>query len=729
MDISQSSSGQRPINEFQPYRRVKACALVFAAMVMTTFLGCGSSGNNDSTNLFTLGGTVSGLAGTGLVLQNNGANSSPVNANGVFALSAAVARNSTYNVTVLTQPSNPAQTCVVSNGSGTVTANVTSIQVVCTTIAYTIGGSVAGLTGTGLVLQDNGGDNLPIGGNVGFTFSTPVDLGDAYNVTVLTEPSNPTQTCIVANSSGTANANVTNVAVTCSSTIGGTVQGLSGSGLLLQYNGGNNLLIGSNGPFVFPTPITYGSAYVVTVLTQPANPAEACLVLNGSGTIYANVTNVQINCSNNWTWIGGPNVPNQAGIYGTMGVAAPGNIPGARWGAVNWTDKTGNFWLYGGTGYDSNGTQNGLSDLWEYSAGEWTWRGGSNLARQPVVYGTQGVAAPGNTPGTREGAAAWTDAAGNFWLFGGIGYYVYAEGLASAEFNDLWEYSGGQWTWMSGSNLPDQPGTYGTLGVAAPGNSPGSRGGATTWIDAAGTFWLFGGNSGLGCVSGCNPLGMFNDLWKYSAGQWTWIGGSNTVDQAGTYGTLGTAAPSNTPGARSGAFVWVDSTGDFWLFGGFGYDTNGTLGDLSDLWKYSAGEWTWVGGPNTDEAVGSYGMLGVAAPGNIPGSRDSGFSWVDASGNFWLFGGSGNGSIESFSESLGDVWKYSGGEWTWMGGSNAVFQPAIYETMGAPGDPGGRASAACWIDKSGNLWLFGGSDQGTSGHPGYTLSDLWQYKP
>jgi len=44
--------------------------------------------------------------------------------------------------------------------------------------SFTVGGTVTGLTGTGLVLQDNGGDNLAITGNGAFTFKTAVAQGE-----------------------------------------------------------------------------------------------------------------------------------------------------------------------------------------------------------------------------------------------------------------------------------------------------------------------------------------------------------------------------------------------------------------------------------------------------------------------------------------------------------------------------------------------------------------------
>lgn len=86
-------------------------------------------------------------------------------------------------------------------------------------VQYSIGGSVTGLSGTGLVLQDNGGDNLAVSANGPFTFATMINSGSAYAVTVLTQPSNPAQTCTVASGSGTASASVTNVAVSCTNTV------------------------------------------------------------------------------------------------------------------------------------------------------------------------------------------------------------------------------------------------------------------------------------------------------------------------------------------------------------------------------------------------------------------------------------------------------------------------------------------------------------------------------
>jgi 6-phosphogluconolactonase (cycloisomerase 2 family) len=81
---------------------------------------------------------------------------------------------------------------------------------------YTLGGSVSGLIGSGLVLQNNGGNDLPIAANGSFMFSTAVTSGSAYAVTIKTQPTNPSQTCVLSAASGTINgANVWNVVATC----------------------------------------------------------------------------------------------------------------------------------------------------------------------------------------------------------------------------------------------------------------------------------------------------------------------------------------------------------------------------------------------------------------------------------------------------------------------------------------------------------------------------------
>ena len=141
----------------------------------------------------------------------------------------------------------------------------------------------------------------------------------------------------------------------------------------------------------------------------------------------------------------------------------------------------------------------------------------------------------------------------------------------------------GEWTWMSGSDLGNQPGSYGVQGVPDSANTPGERYETVAWTDLSGNLWLFGGNSSIN--------GPMNDLWRYQPtnGMWTWVGGSSTAYQRGIYGVLGTPAPGNVPGARWGAVSWIDGSGNLWLFGGYGGAVSGLCSYLNDLWRYELG--------------------------------------------------------------------------------------------------------------------------------------------
>jgi len=275
-------------------------------LFLTIFVvGCSGGGGSDDSGPteFTVSGTVSGLApGNSVVLQNNAGDNLVVLSNGDFSFSLSVSSGSQYNVTVLTQPSSPAQNCVISGGSGTVNQNISSVLVECTTNSYLIGGSVSGLAGSGLVLQNNGGDNLPISANGEFSFVTAVDSGEIYNVVVDTQPNNPSQTCEIANGSGDVTDHVVNsVSIICTTntyTIGGQVTGLFGSGLVLQNNNSDDLLISGNGNFIFTTEIFSGENYSVSVLANPDFPSQNCVVVDGGGSVTdQNITSIGISCS------------------------------------------------------------------------------------------------------------------------------------------------------------------------------------------------------------------------------------------------------------------------------------------------------------------------------------------------------------------------------------------------------------------------------------------------
>lgn len=433
-----------------------------------------------------------------------------------------------------------------------------------------------------------------------------------------------------------------------------------------------------------------------------------------------------------YTWIAGSNAVDQPGHYGVLGVPDLSNNPGGRQGAVTWKDSHGNFWLFGGYGFDALGNLDLLNDLWKFNITikQWEWIAGDTVVNQAGVYGMMGLISVGNKPGSRHGASSWKDASGNMWLFGGFG--LDSTGT-QGYLNDIWKFdiSFNTWVWIKGSKLADQIGNYGTQNIFNVNNNPGSRYSSTLWQDPGGEVWCFGGQG-----FGSNPFfsGALNDFWKYdpSTNQWMWVTGNNQLWQQGNYGTIGVPTNSNNPGSRFGASGWIDGLGFPWLFGGFGADGVFGVGELNDLWKfdYTSNQWVWINGDKTNSNQGIYGSQGISSPTNKPGSRYWSNMTLTSSGDVLLFGGYG-WSTSQFNGNLNDLWKYntSTNEWTWVKGSNAMNPIGNYGIMNQPAitnNPGGTFASASWTDGSYNLWLFGGYGFDGGNNIG-ELNDLWKY--
>jgi hypothetical protein len=699
---------------------------LFIAVIFTTsvlLVGCnlrksasGSTGGSatgpvTTPTTKTVGGTVTGLTGAGMVIEDNGADDLTIIANGNFTFKTAV--TSAYAVTIKTQPGSPTQNCTVAFGSGTATTNITNVQINCGS-GLTVGGSVSGLIGTGLVLQNNGTNNFQVTGtgNVNFTFSSPITVGATYAVTVLTQPSTPAQVCGVVNGTGTVNGNVTNVQVLCTQpgfTVGGSVVGLveaSGDTLELQNNAGDDLFVTGDTAFKFPTPVTNGGIYNVQTFLPPNSQPQPCNEFFYTGIATSNVSSVIVDCQHN------------------------------DWGWTTWyVPKT---------------------------------EGANNYAAVTTPLLPKNAVPPPNlsTPGGRDLAASWTDNQGRRWLFGGQGF-PYPSPLGPqlpSLLNDLWvfdEFVGG---WVPANVLTILPPSA-TQWIVDPtalefedvstGGTPGARWGSSSWTDSLGDLYLFGGQGFGSTPNQLDPV-LLNDLWKCTPGAsvdsngagtsscpWVFVRGSTAGNQSGTYGTKGTPAAGNIPGGRWAAPTQKDSTGTTaWLFGGQGVDSAGNTGLLSDLWKYSGGQWTWVSGSNVVNTNGVYGTKGTPGAANAPGSRQNAVLWVDPSGNVWLFGGFGLDSAGTGGPAgaiLNDLWEFNTttNQWTWVSGSNLANQTGTYSTQATSnlfiplaGDvPGSRWGAVGWSDTNSNLWLFGGWGYGTATtDPTGFLSDIWEYQ-
>lgn len=285
--------------------------------------------------------------------------------------------------------------------------------------------------------------------------------------------------------------------------------------------------------------------------------------------------------------------------------------------------------------------------------------------------------------------------------------------------------------WDSGSTTKDGASVYGTQGFPAPANTPGARNYATVGVDSSGAAWMFGGYG----KDSTGKTGRFSDLWMHSYNttdaqwEWTWVGSgaSTDVNSPGFYGTKGVPSPMNWPSARQYAVQWMDTANNvIWLFGGDAVDGSGaqvSFGYFNDLWKYdiATSTWTWINGSNVKNAsVVNYGT------GANPGGRMQSVSWMDASGNLWLFGG------QTTKGRMNDLWKYdpTTDAWTFVHGSTLGNQKGVYGAKGVAdpnNNPGARILPTGWIDASGNFWMLGGYGNDYTAIGTGSLNDLWKY--
>ncbi|HEX4254219.1 MAG TPA: alpha/beta hydrolase-fold protein [Streptosporangiaceae bacterium] len=543
---------------------------------------------------YSVGGSASGLAsGSAVVLQNNGGNDLSVTASGAFTFSTALATGAAYNVTVKTNPTG--QTCTVANGTGTVgAANVTSVAVTCAANpTYTVGGTASGLaSGATVVLQNNGGGNLSVTANGTFTFSTALAPGAAYRVTVASNP--PGQTCAVANGTGTIGAaNVTNVAVTCTTTptsftVGGTVSGLaSGATVVLQNNGGNDLSVTANGSFTFSTALATGAGYNVTVTTNPTG--QTCTVASGTGTVgSANVTSVAVTCATsgggggggtggttvadsfdrangglgaNWTTVAGTKAPQISGNTVHAGTAsalnsaywsastfggnqfAQGTLPGSSGSnlgpglAVRLSSSKGYFLWYG------NATS--TVSLWRMdSASSWTQLSSSNTLTITPASDVWRIQVVGSTITGYQNGTQVVQATDTSITTGSPGVWLY--------------YAANQIDNWSGGDVATTPGSY-TVGGTVSGLPSGStvvlqnNGGNDLSVTASGAFTF---STALATGAAYNVTVKTSPLGQTC----TVASGTGTVGSANVTNVAVTCATSGNGGGTSGLQVTYTGT-------------------------------------------------------------------------------------------------------------------------------------------------------------------------
>jgi len=284
-----------------PIQTLARAWLLGAALVLAA---CGGGGDTPPPNTptYRVGGLLAGLGvGKTVVIADASGPSAALSANGAYSLQ--LPQGTAYSLRVQAQP--VGQTCTITNGSGTVTADVNNVSVACLDdavppAARTLGGSVAGLgAGKTLVLELSAGgatQQARVDADGRFVFTQPV-LGP-YSVSVRTQPLG--QTCTVTNGQGTVQAGDTapaEISVACAATayrLSGTVSGNIGVVALRNSGNGDTVTVVSNGAFSFAQPVLAGMGYSVTVLDSSAG--QTCSVGGGTGFALADVTQITVTC-------------------------------------------------------------------------------------------------------------------------------------------------------------------------------------------------------------------------------------------------------------------------------------------------------------------------------------------------------------------------------------------------------------------------------------------------
>ena len=511
------------------------------------------------TKTYTIGGTVSGLTSSGLILALNGGDSLTLNAGAsAFTFSQAVASGTAYTVTVTQQPTG--ETCTVSSGSGTANANVTSVGVACTANAFTVGGSITGLTASGLVLQNNAADNLIVSsGATSFTFSQTQLTGTPYNVTVYQQPAG--ETCAVSSGSGTVTASVTNVSVTCGTamySITGSASGLTTAGLKLQfYSAGSVLAVtpvtSGSASYTYPN-VPYGTLIALTIASQPGWATCTAAGTDYSGTVTGNVTGEDLTCTAD-TPAASPVPTTGVTLSGPNGIAV---------------DAAGNLYVANTTGnevlkIDASGTAialataaspafNGPTGVAVDAHGNvYVADTGNNLVREIVASGGVVTGSSSVTTLNQSGAAAFdhpegvaVDAAGN----------VYVADTLRNEIREI-EATGGSVS--TSSTVVTLAGDLNAGCVNGDGSGAEFDAPDGVAVDASGNLYVADTNNHVvRKITSVGPTGL-NSVTTFAGGQGNCIGPSPAsagyADGAGTTQALFAAPTSVTVDGAGNVFV------------------------------------------------------------------------------------------------------------------------------------------------------------------------------
>lgn len=248
------------------------------------------------------------------------------------------------------------------------------------------------------------------------------------------------------------------------------------------------------------------------------------------------------------------------------------------------------------------------------------------------------------------------------------------------------------------------------------------------FVDSNGFVYLFGGSTAF--TTNGNRSDIFR--WNPGTGQWAWIGGPNTANAAGVYGTTGVEDAANEPPAFEGGRDLYDPENNYFYIVAPRNNTS-SYGGLDDIWRYniSNGYWTHMKGSKDKTALPVFGVTGVEDDANTPGCMTETGGWCISFDRqyLYIFGGyQRTGGLGV----TGALWRlnFSNYRWAYMGGTQSVNQIRVTGTVGEFGPtvrPGCRYDSAMLIDENNWVYIWAGTGVDTTTTIDDDLADVWVF--
>lgn len=449
--------------------------------------------------------------------------------------------------------------------------------------------------------------------------------------------------------------------------------------------------------------------------------------------------------------------------------SAPSSVimPTPRSGATAWVDAVGDVWLYGGeNGAQINPT---INELWKWNGADWK-----------IVFASNEKTCDGTAqPAPRQRPSIWTDAKGQFFLFGGKMDCNSRNYHGQNVLNDLWQWNGQTWILLSGVPNRTKASHFGRRGTASAHNHPPERYGASSWLDSENNLFLFGGSKNKDGTRGIDNLAnevRVSDLWRWDGSSWTWVSGHRFRGVIENNNLRKRMSGVGSPGARSESVVARAADGRVTLFGGTSefdqscVNLDCRIGSVQSIESIVYDSWSWDGAVWSLEASNTPQTIKVMAPTfkthlNAEAIQQALLDFVEVRGDFpsalevltseqvgqrfssrlspdTLRDGWGNSFNYNFVDGY-PVWVSNGADGA-AGSDDDLKYRWVDEIKSNKSEnrkieyPGRRINAHTQKSNDGTVWLFGGSMEETHSDFKRNLSedssysedklDLWRWK-